>query len=80
MGDRTGSLFGLLPAGRRPGHFRLKGPRRNRHRIIVDARPRRYLKCQPHDVRHQVRGRDDEQDQTNARALRHVLLLLLQAT
>jgi len=79
MGNRTGSLFGLFPDGRRPGHFRLKGPRRNRHRI-VDARPRRYLKCQPHDVRHQMRQRDDQQDQTNAKALRHVLLLPLQAT
>jgi hypothetical protein len=78
-GNRTGSLFGLFPAGRRPGHFRLNGPRRNRRRI-VDARPRRYLKCQPHDVRHQMRQRDDQQDQTNAKALRHVLLLPLQAT
>jgi hypothetical protein len=79
VGDRTGSLFGLLPAGRRPGHFRLDGPCRNRRRI-VDARPRRYLKCQPHDIRHQVGDRDDQQNQTNAKALRHVLLLLLQAT
>jgi len=79
MGDRTGSLLGLFPDGRRSGHFRLNGPCRNRHRV-VDARPRRYLKCQPHDVRHQVRQRDNQQDQTNAKALRHVLLLLLQAT
>jgi hypothetical protein len=27
-----------------------------------------------------VRQRDNQQDQTNAKALRHVLLLLLQAT
>jgi hypothetical protein len=79
MGNRTGSLLGLFPAGWRPGHFLLNGPCRNRHRV-VDARPRQYLKCQPHDVRHQVRDRDDQQDQTNANALRHVLLLLLQAT
>jgi len=79
IGGRTGLLLGPFPAGRRPGHFLLTGPRRNRHRV-VDARPRRYLKCQPHDVRHQVRDRDDKQDQTNANALRHVLLLLLQAT
>jgi hypothetical protein len=79
MGNRTGSLLGLFPAGRRPGHFRLNGPCRNRRRV-VDARPRRYLKCQPHDVGHQVRDRDDEQKQTNTKALRHVLLPLLQAT
>jgi hypothetical protein len=79
MGNRTGSLFGLSPAGRRPGHFRLNGPCRNRRRV-VEARPRRYLKHQPQDVCRQVRDRDDQQDQTNTNALRHVLLLPLQAT
>jgi hypothetical protein len=79
IGGRTGSLLGLLPARRRPGHFLLNGPCRNRRRV-VDARPGRYLEYQSHDVRHQVRDRDDQQDQTNANALRHVLLLLLQAT
>jgi hypothetical protein len=79
MGDRTGSLFALFQDGRRPGHFRLNGPCRNRRRV-VETRPRRYLKYQPHDVRHQMRQRDDEQNQTNANALRHVLRLLLQAT
>jgi hypothetical protein len=43
MGDRTGSLFGLFPDGRRPGHFRLNGPCRNRH-SVADTQPRRYLK------------------------------------
>jgi hypothetical protein len=79
MGDRTGSLLRLFPAGRRPGHFLLNEPCRNRRRV-VDARPRRYLKYQPNDVCRQVRDRDDQQDQTNAKALRHVLLLPLQAT
>jgi hypothetical protein len=79
MGDRTGSLFALFQDGRRPGHFRLNGPCRNRRRV-VETRPRRYLKYQPHDVRHQMRQRDNQQDQTNTKALRHVLLLLLQAT
>jgi hypothetical protein len=75
----TGLLLGRLPAGRPPGHFLLAGSCRDRPRV-VEAGPRRYLKGQPRDVGHQVRDRDDQQDQTNANALRHVLLLLLQAT
>ena len=79
IGGRTTLLLGLFPIGRRPGHFLHTGPCRNRRRV-GDTRPRRYLNCQPHDVGHQVRDRDDQQDQTNANALRPVLLLLLQAT
>jgi len=79
IGGRIGSPLGLFPAGRRPRHLLHTGARRNRHRV-VDTRPRQYLKRQPHDVCRQVRDRDDQEDQTNANALRHVLLLPLQAT
>jgi hypothetical protein len=79
LGCRARWLHGLFPAGRWPGHFLLTGPCRSR-RSFVKTRPRRHLKCQPHDVRHQLRDRDDQQKQTNANTLRHVLLLPWQAT
>jgi hypothetical protein len=79
FGVGAGSLFGRLPAGRWPRHFLRAGSHRSRPRV-VGARPRRYLDRQPYDIGHQMGDRDDQQDQTKTNALRHVLLLLLQAT
>jgi hypothetical protein len=79
IGGRARWLLGGFRDWRWPGHFLLAGPCRSR-RSFVDTRPRRHLKCQPHNIRHQLRDRDDHQNQTNADALRHVLLLPWQAT
>jgi hypothetical protein len=79
IGGRSEAVLGLFRTGRRPRHLLHNGRCRNRYRV-ADARTRRYVKRQPHNIRDQVCDRDDQQNQANANALRHVLLLPLQAT